>query len=205
VYIFCIYLWSILLVEENSLPREIHQATTSTLHYEPHRAGNHIVHVIIALIATFCLKMSRFVLGFFLHDLQSHSHSYLDSIPHFAIGWPLCNICVTNGNGYVPLVVNTSRSFSHSWLFTGFVTRLIRRLSLVGQEFLTLPSNLRSPPVFSFMYILCRSLFVLLCFFFWPLCCLSFFDLRILITPLVSSNSSSHLRQWMVRGKWSFK
>ena len=32
----------------------------------------------------------------------------------------------------------------------------------------------------------CRSLFVL---FFLPLCCLSF-DLRILITPLVSSNSS---------------
>ena len=25
---------------------------------------------------------------------------------------------------------------------------------------------------------------------FWPLCCLSFFDLRILITSLVSSNSS---------------
>jgi hypothetical protein len=33
-------------------------------------------------------------------------------------------------------------------------------------------------------------LFVLLFFFFWPLCCLVFFDLRILITPLVSSNSS---------------
>ena len=32
----------------------------------------------------------------------------------------------------------------------------------------------------------CRSLFVLLYFFFWPLCCLSFFDIRILITPLVS-------------------
>ena len=29
-----------------------------------------------------------------------------------------------------------------------------------------------------------------LSFFFWPLCCLFFFDLRILITPLVSSNSS---------------
>jgi hypothetical protein len=28
----------------------------------------------------------------------------------------------------------------------------------------------------------CRWLFVLLFFFFWPLCCLSFFDLRILIT-----------------------
>ena len=29
-----------------------------------------------------------------------------------------------------------------------------------------------------------------LSFFFWPLCCLSFFDLWIVITPLVSSNSS---------------
>ena len=36
----------------------------------------------------------------------------------------------------------------------------------------------------------CRSLFVLLSFFFWPLCCLFCFDLQILITPLVSSNSS---------------
>ena len=33
----------------------------------------------------------------------------------------------------------------------------------------------------------CRSLFVLLCFFCWPLCCLFFFDIWILITPLVSS------------------
>jgi hypothetical protein len=39
----------------------------------------------------------------------------------------------------------------------------------------------------------CRSLLVLLSFFFWPLRCLSFFDLRILITPLVSSNSFSPL------------
>ena len=36
----------------------------------------------------------------------------------------------------------------------------------------------------------CRLLFVLLYFFFWPLCCLFFFDLWILVTPLVSSNSS---------------
>jgi hypothetical protein len=39
----------------------------------------------------------------------------------------------------------------------------------------------------SFMCKFCRSLFVRLSFFFWPLCCLSFFDLRILITPLVFS------------------
>ena len=36
----------------------------------------------------------------------------------------------------------------------------------------------------------CWSLFVLLYFFFLPLCCLFFFDMRILIAPLVSSNSS---------------
>jgi hypothetical protein len=44
------------------------------------------------------------------------------------------------------------------------------------------------------MCMFCRSLFVLLSFFFWPLCCLFFFDIRILITPLVSSSSSWYLR-----------
>ena len=44
--------------------------------------------------------------------------------------------------------------------------------------------------IFSFMCMFCRSLFVLLSFFFWPLCCLFFFDIQILITPLVSSNTS---------------
>jgi hypothetical protein len=45
---------------------------------------------------------------------------------------------------------------------------------------------------YSIFSLMCNvlSLFVLLSFLFWPLCCLSFFDLRILITPLVSSNSS---------------
>ena len=40
----------------------------------------------------------------------------------------------------------------------------------------------------SFMCMFCRSLFVLLSL--WPLCCLFFFDIRILITHLVSLNSS---------------
>jgi hypothetical protein len=44
--------------------------------------------------------------------------------------------------------------------------------------------------IFSFVCMSCRSLFVPLYFFFWPLCCLFFFEIRILITPLVSSNSS---------------
>jgi hypothetical protein len=33
-------------------------------------------------------------------------------------------ISVTNDHGYVPLVVNTSRSFRHSWLITGFVATM---------------------------------------------------------------------------------
>ena len=59
---------------------------------------------------------------------------------------------------------------------------------------LILPEYLNSPPVFGWVHatqslVLCvmfgRSLFVLLSFFIWSLCCLSF-DLRILVTPLVS-------------------
>ena len=38
--------------------------------------------------------------------------------------------------------------------------------------------------IFSFICMFSRSLFVLLYFFFWPLCCLFFFDIRILITSL---------------------
>jgi len=58
---------------------------------------------------------------------------------------------------------------------------------LVEQQLLTLPYHLSSPPVFSgirvtrsivLCVILCRSLFVLLSFFSWPLCFLSFFDVR---------------------------
>jgi hypothetical protein len=50
-----------------------------------------------------------------------------------------------------------------------------------------------------------RSLFVLLSFFFcfWPLCCLSFFCLRILITPLVSSLQTL-LTSWIAHSKHSW-
>ena len=111
---------------------------------------------------------------------------------------------ITNDHGYVPLVVNTSRSFPRSWLITGFVTRLTRLL--VEQVLLTVPEHLSSSPVFSgvrvtrslvLCILFCRSLFWPLCsssiYGFWLppfgifclLCCL-FFDIRILITPLVS-------------------
>ena len=99
----------------------------------------------------------------------------------------LWNICVTNDHGYIPLVINTPRSFPHSQLITGFLTRLTRRVPL--------PEHLRSPrfivgfvllDLWFYMYVF-RWLFVLLHFFIWPLCCLFFFDIRILIAPLISS------------------
>ena len=115
-----------------------------------------------------------------------------------------CHTCIvgvqfTNDHGYVPFIVNTSRSFPHSRLTTGFVTRLTRRVPLVEQELLTLSEHPSSPPVFSGVRVT-RSLVLYVCFvdrclsfctfFFWPLCCLLFFNLWILITSLVSSNSS---------------
>ena len=49
--------------------------------------------------------------------------------------------------GYVPLVVNRSRSFPHSCLITRFVTRLTQLVPLVEQELLILPEHLSSPSV----------------------------------------------------------
>ena len=60
----------------------------------------------------------------------------------------------------------------------------------------TLPEHPSSPPVFNGVrvtqFLVLYVYFVDRCFsfFFWPLCCLSYFDLRNLITPLVSPNSS---------------
>jgi hypothetical protein len=59
--------------------------------------------------------------------ITMNNHNSMYSLPPW-LGWPLWNICVTNDHGYVPLVVSTSRSFPHSRLITGFVTRLTRRL-----------------------------------------------------------------------------
>jgi hypothetical protein len=81
---------------------------------------------------------------------------------HNNIGWPIWNICVTNDHWYVPLV-NTSRSFPHSWVFTGFVTRLTQRMSLVEQELLTFSNHLSSPPVLSRVRVT-RSLVLFVCF-----------------------------------------
>ena len=64
------------------------------------------------------------------------------------------------------------------------------------QELRTILDHLSSHPIFSGVRV-ARSLVLCVCFverclsfFCWPLCCLFFFDLRIQITALVSTNSS---------------
>jgi hypothetical protein len=103
---------------------------------------------------------------------------------------------------YVPLVVSTSRSFPHSCLITVFVARLTRRVPLVEQELLPFPEHLSSSPVLSGVRVT-RSLVLCVCFVdqWLSFCTFSFghcaVELRIVITPLVSSNSSFNLKMFL--------
>ena len=78
-------------------------------------------------------------------------------------------------------------------LMTSFVTRVTRRMTLVKQVPLTAPKL----PHLLVGFVLLDLQFSVWCFvdrcltfFSWPLYCLFFFDLRILIARLISSNSS---------------
>jgi hypothetical protein len=110
------------------------------------------------------------------------------------LGWPLWNFCVTNDNGHVPLVINTSRSFPHSWHHR-FVTRLSRQVSLVEQELPTLPEQSSSPPPPGFSGVrVTRSLVLYVCFLDR---CLSFctFSLAIVLSVLRCTDSDYSLWQ----------
>jgi hypothetical protein len=72
------------------------------------------------------------------------------------------------------------------WLITGCVAKIKRNVSRLEQELSILPEHLSSHPVFSgisiaqssiFCQVLCRSLFLPLFIFLWPLNVLSVFDL----------------------------
>jgi hypothetical protein len=119
---------------------------------------------------------------------------------------PLLNICVTHDHVICSVCRNHNPvlpSFVTYQIITGFVTTVTQQVSLVEQELLTLLECLSSPQGFSgtvalpldVCVVFCRSSFVSLYFFFWPLYCLFSLDLQLLITPLVSSNSS-----WQYRG-----
>ena len=67
-----------------------------------------------------------------------------------------------------PRICSTCRKYflvltPHSWLITGFVTRLTRRVPLVEQELFTIPEHTSSPPVFSGVRDT-RSLVICVCF-----------------------------------------
>ena len=96
--------------------------------------------------------------------------------------------------------IDKQRSFKHFSVLSSFMTyhrvcnQSTRRVALVERELLNLPEHMSSHPVFRGVRIT-RSLVLCVCFVdhclsFWPLCCLSLFDLQILITHLVSANSS---------------
>ena len=52
-----------------------------------------------------------------------------------------------------------------------------------------------------FCVMFCRSLFVLLSFFPWPLYCLPFFDVRLLVTPLTYSNFRHFLLKFLYQAR----
>ena len=98
-----------------------------------------------------------------------------------------CQLCFLYSDLTNLIVAIKIRSFPHSRFITGFVTRVTRWVPHVEQGLLTLSVHLST--CCSIFSLLCNVLKIVLSFVFWPLCCLSF-DLRLLITPLASSNFS---------------
>jgi hypothetical protein len=106
---------------------------------------------------------------------------------------PIMNICVTDRHWYVPFLGVTTPSFLFlSWLVTGFLPRVTRRMSLVKQGLLTLTKN---QSCFPFLVRL-----VLFVFCFLPLHYLSCY-LWLLNTPfsmfkfnIVMSNYLSYIK-----------
>jgi hypothetical protein len=68
----------------------------------------------------------------------------------------LRNICVTNDDGFFPFVVITIRPSPYYWLIIGFLTRVTRRVPLVGQEGLCC----------SIFRFLCSALYIIVCPFY---------------------------------------
>ena len=104
-----------------------------------------VVPIRISLIYGCCKQESYWTKGSSWLSWSHHFESltvatmtWLTAMEYLCHKWPrLCSTCCK----HVP-------SFPHSWLITGFVTRITRRVPLVEQELLTLPEHMSSPPVF---------------------------------------------------------
>jgi hypothetical protein len=101
-------------------------------------------------------------------------------------------LCVTSDHWNIPLVVNTSWFFLHSWLITGCVIRLTQRVSLDDWELLTLPEHRNSLLVLSRVRAT-RSLFLYVCFVYRCLSFCTFFLLAIVLHVLLRYTSSDYL------------
>ena len=124
--------------------------------------------------------------GFLLVKLKSSLRKFYgrhhDLVDYYGIS-------VINDHRYVSLVVNTSRSFHHSWHITGLVTILTRRVPLVEQELSILPEHLGSPPVFSEVRVT-RSL--VLCVSFVDRCLSCTFIFAIVLSVLLRYTDSDY-------------
>jgi hypothetical protein len=102
------------------------------------------------------------------------------------------------------LLLNFECIFSYYYLIHLSLDLYLCNCKTNLSQLLTLPKHPSSPPFFSgvpvawslvFYVMFCRSLFVL--FLLAKLCCLSFFDLWLLINPLVSSNFLNKIKAWI--------
>ena len=100
--------------------------------------------------------------------------------------WPLCCLSFLELHHLITPLVSSNSSFGHCvscpsiyrfWLPLWYLQTLL--LAIVLSVLLWFTDSDYPFGIFKF--------------FFWPLCCLFFFDLRILITPLVSSNCSWYM------------
>ena len=85
----------------------------------------------------------------------------------------------------------------HSWLITGFVTRLTRRVSLMDQELLTLPVH---PPVFRGVLVT-RSLVSYVCFVYR---CLSFCNFFTIVLSVLRYTDSDWYLQTLLDNECHF-
>ena len=118
--------------------------------------------------------------------------------PPLRLGFPLRNMCY---HGYVPFVTITISSFPHSWLITVLLIKVTRLVPLLETDLPTLPEHLSLPPVY-YGFLLHNLLVFCVVFLdhYLSFCRFSvghctcivchFFDLRLLIVPLILSDKT---------------
>jgi hypothetical protein len=171
------------------------------------------IRILITSLVSFghCVVSSSSIYGFRLHlwyllaIMSSALLWYTDSEYPFGIFWPLCRLFFFN----IQILISPLVSFDHCVVCSSLIYRfwlpLWYLLSIVLSVLLRYTNS-----DYPFWYLLTIMLSVLLRYtdsdypfgIFWPLCCQFFFDMQILITPLVSFChcvvcSSSIYRFWL--------